>query len=238
LTLLPALPEPRGRVQSRIDSMASLNTAARVFLGIGCVLLAVVGTTLVTCAGCMAAFVREPATRSAPVSTPSSALMTPAEDASFRRVRSQGMMDFVVASKGLSRNHAALEHRVRNFCSLRHPDTGFCWILVWSRESLVPKICRCRIGKRMPWWLHTIGIQIQGTTASSLFAMASATTIRESVVPRPTLPAIRATTQSLEPLPLPQIPQTLVDQPGGQASCSPDALRRVTARSGPSLRGL
>jgi hypothetical protein len=119
--------------------MASLNTAAKVFLGIGCVLLVVVSTALVTCAGCMAALVRNPTTRSAPISTPSSAPMTPAEDASFRRVGSQGMMDFVVASKELSRNHAALEHRVRNFCSLRHSDTGFCWILVWSRESLVPK---------------------------------------------------------------------------------------------------
>lgn len=48
-------------------------------------------------------------------------------------------MDFVVARKELSRNHAALEHRVRNFCSLRHPDTGFRWILVWPKESLVPK---------------------------------------------------------------------------------------------------
>src|SRR6185312_257155 len=60
------------------------------------------------------------------------------------------------------------------------------------------KICRCRIGKQMPWLLPTIGIQIQGTTAFSLFARAPATTIRESVVPMPTLPAIRATIQFLE----------------------------------------
>ena len=115
------------------------STATKVFLGIGCVTLALFGASLATCASCMALIGHSARSTAPPTAGGSLQPITPAEDASFRRVRGQGMMDFVAVSKELGADHAALEHRVRNFCNQRHGVAAYCWVLVWPKQSLVPK---------------------------------------------------------------------------------------------------
>jgi len=114
-----------------------MTSTAKVVLGVGCGLLLATLAGLATCAGCIAMISQSPG-NSRP-SSPSTFPTVPAEDASFWRIRGQGMIDFVVISKDLSRNKVTLERRVKNFCDLRRGPSSFCWVLIWLKPSMVPR---------------------------------------------------------------------------------------------------
>ncbi len=122
-------------------------STAKVILGVGCVTLLVVGGALATCAGWLAHIASRGdslSSATSPSAQPGIQLAEPsmpAEDASFKRVRSKDGTDFVVADQALCNDSSRLAGRAKNLCKT-HKDELQCEVFIWPKGSLLPKTLR------------------------------------------------------------------------------------------------